>query len=418
METDATVVERERVDAPPDSFWENDLEMDISGYRKEATDPLFVKDWLGRLNVRQRAAICRCVGADPDCSKSKQIASLSSLNGQLSPYYLADKFAYRKSLFATCHLAGNHLPQATLKRCSDEKGEPDKNALIFKMLRKDYRLLRDLYQYEKIHKAGAAKMSLAGQARRPEKDFMDFLSDSKARGILAAYDRDKHDGRVSEYKGKLQIEDFNIVFIRRQLHRDFLLRDKSVVHGFKPEWIILDFQDNAKRVNISSVSIDIPLEISNAMASAYFGKDVEYINHEEATHAAQIERFMKALQADTCKELSLVELAVRNSALEGACMLTFNDEGNSSLAKSLADYGERVGRAYAGIDDIHRLKVLYQKKRISMSFERAGDTEGVYFVRYGDSTLNASARKRFEGMIRTEHGIKILSTEKRHKRGS
>lgn len=416
MGNEAIVAQRERVEAPPDSFWESDLEMRIEGHLQSAADPLYVKDWLNRLNVRQRSTLCRCVGLPSDGSKSKQIDSLCSLNGQLTPYYLADKFAFRKSQFATIHLATHHLPTRVIEGCCDENGEPDKNALIFEMLRKNSDLLRILYQYEKIHKSGAAKMSLAGQARRPEQDFMNFLTDRKAEGILAKYDRDKHDGRASEYKGKLQIEGFNLVFIRRQYRPDFLMRGHNVVHGFKPEWIILDFQENGKSVNISSDSMDIPLEIANAMASAYFGKDVEYRNREESTHAAQIENLIDSLRTDSCEDLTLVEMAVHNSPLEGACMLTFNDEGNTSLSKALADFEARTGRLYAEINDIHRMKVLYKKKRISMSFEAVGDAADVYFVRYGDASLNAAERRLFEEKMREKHGIKILSTEKRHKR--
>ena len=56
------------------------------------------------------------------------------------------------------------------------------------------------------------------------------------------------------------------------------------------------------------------------------------------------------------------------------------------------------------------------KKRISMSFEAVGDEAGVHFVRYGDALLNAAERRLFEKTMRGKHGIKILSTEKRHKR--
>jgi len=49
------------------------------------------------------------------------------------------------------------------------------------------------------------------------------------------------------------------VFIRRPERRQHIIRDGSIQHGHRAEWIILDFADNARRVDISSDKVTIPV---------------------------------------------------------------------------------------------------------------------------------------------------------------
>jgi len=63
--------------------------------------------------------------------------------------------------------------------------------------------------------------------------------------------------------------------------------------------------------------------------------------------------------------------------------------------------------------DVEWIKVLYRPKRVGLQFEQDESGDGLYVVRYTDQRLNAFERRRFEQQMREDHGIAILSTEKR-----
>jgi len=205
------------------------------------------------------------------------------------------------------------------------------------------------------------------------------------------------------------------VFIRRPERRQHIIRDGSIQHGHRAEWIILDFADNARRVNISSDSPDVPLEIANALASAYFGRDVEYDNECRITYAKQIERLLDQMKAGTCNGLSLVDLEVRSSPVHGVDMRLCHDD-EAVMRRAIAAIERDHGNLSADIERIEKVKVVCENKRIDIRFEKQDTGPDEFIVRYFDHRLNASARRRFENFMRDTHGIPILSTEKRFKR--
>jgi len=188
-----------------------------------------------------------------------------------------------------------------------------------------------------------------------------------------------------------------------------------VVHGYRPEWIILDFTEDAKRVNISSISVSVPLEIANRLASGYFHATCEYENECQITHAKQLEHFLKTLQAKDDGDLVLVEIVVTNSPLDGAPKFKISDADSKPIGRAIAHFERAVGKLLVHVDHIDSVKVRYRKKRISLIFEPQDGSDGEYVVRYSDHRLNAGERRRFEELIRSSHGIEILSTEKRFK---
>ena len=62
------------------------------------------------------------------------------------------------------------------------------------------------------------------------------------------------DGRVSEFKSILPGDENLFVFVRRCERPSAILRGTELVYGHRPEWIVLEFFDAGKRVNISSIS--------------------------------------------------------------------------------------------------------------------------------------------------------------------
>lgn len=396
-------------------FWENHLQMCIDPWLQNAADAQYMRRWLGDLNKLHLRMMCGYLGVDWDAKLEDQRESLLACNGRLTPYYLVERFAYRRSRFAISDYAATVLAKPIFDSC--RSGEAfDTLALLLALYNNSPEHLRTVYHLEKVHSTGFARMKLKGRARKPKKSFREFLTSAVLKRLLAEFDARRDDGRASELMNIVPDTDHPVAFIRREEQRSMLLRSSRAVHGFKPEWIILDFRDNAKRVDISSHSISVPLELANRIASAYFRTDCEYVNEVEVTPKALIDKLLDLLKRDAVDFLKLVEVHVKNSPLEGAPVLKLSSDGDESVADSVRHFEKVIGAILADLDLIKAIKVLFCGKRVKLTLEAVPDAPEGYCVRYTDKTLNKRERDAFETKVREEpYGIRVLSTEKRHK---
>ena len=402
-------------EAPPPAFWENELEMATERLRVRAEEDGFIDDWIGRRTGRQVRVLCRNLGLDGATSVKKQKEALRSCESELLPYVLVGEFAKYKSRVATADFAGGVLPDDVLEVCRINDERFDKTALLFAIYHQRWSDLRLVFHLDKIHKSGFARMKLKESVRHPTQPFGDFLQPQTVREILEAFDKARGDGRTSEFKDVVAYDDRHLVFIRRAERPDLILRGTRVVHGYKPEWIILDFEDGARRVDISSVSVSVPLRIADRLASSYFGRTCEYENESQITYAKQIERLLGLLQRAESEELALVEIVVANSPLDGSPKIKITDPDSNPIGDAITHFEKAVGSVLSDVGHIESIKVHYRRKRISLIFEGQEGTQDEYVVRYSDHRLNAPERRLFEQHMRDTHGIPVLSTEKRFK---
>lgn len=406
----------ERLGAPPPAFWENDLEMGLEHFFARSRRDGFMDEWVSRRTGRQVNVLCMNLGLDGAGSVRSKKDSLRSCDDELLPYLLVDQFAKYKSKIATIDFAKGVLADDVLETCRKSEEDFDTTALLFAIYHNSWSDLRLVFHLDKIHKSGFARMKLKDMVRRPRRNFEEFLQPETVKEILDAFDRAKGDGRTSEFKNVVIHNGHHLVFIRRAERPDLVLRADGVVHGYRPEWIILDFADGAKRVNISSVSVSIPLEIANRLASGYFGKSCEYENESKVTYAKQLERFLDILRKQKSGELLLVEVVVLNSPLEGSPKIKITDPDSHPIGNAIGHFEKAVGGILSEIENIESIKVYYHKKRVSLIFEKVEGADDEYVVRYSDHRLNAMERRSFEDHLRDVHGIPVLSTEKRFKR--
>ena len=111
--------------------------------------------------------------------------------------------------------------------------------------------------------------------------------------------------------------------------------------------------------------------------------------------------------------MGLVEVCVSNSPLRGSSKVRISNEQAAALVESLDHLDTAVGTMLENLADVEWVKVLYRRKRVGLQFEQEESGDGQYVVRYTDQRLNAFERRRFEQQMRDDHGITILSTEKR-----
>ena len=396
--------------SPPAQFWTDDLEIH-SRYVLQRPTPEVLDEWVNRRTGRQLDMLATAVGLN-GVAKRKRKEAIRSLDAQLQPYLHIDRFSQFKSKVAVLDFARGVLPKQVIDDCLKSENDPDKPALLFAIYQHRWTDLRLVFHLDKIHKTGFARMRLTGTAPKPNKSLEDFLTEEKASSLLAAFDKARHDGLTSELKSVIPQEDRVLMFIRRGERPDHLVApDGSIFHGYKSEWIILDFAGDARRVDISSVSVDLPLEIANRIASAYFKRDCEYENESIASSPTQIEAFLARVRPVTDGPLLLVELTCGTSPLAGASGIRIRQPDSRSIGDSLDHFEKQIGKLH--LADIESVKVLFRKKRVSLIPEAAENEPGAYVVRYSDHRLNARERIDFENHMRESHAITVLSTEKR-----
>lgn len=397
-------------------FWENELELSINGLIPLTESPRAISKWIASRTGRQLNILCRSLEVSGAARMKDQRAALVGCNGQLAAYYLVDHFARRKGKFAIEDFAISVLDPGIINlcRCRDEDAL-DSKALLYALLHASPDNLKAVFYLDKIHKSGFARMALKQKVRQPETKFEDFLKLERAQEVLEHFDRKKRDHRQSQLKDVRRHHHHHLVFIRRPERHQHIIRDGAIQHGHRPEWIILDFADNARRVSISSDSNEVPLQIANALASAYYGEDVEYDNECQITYEKQILNLLDQLKAGNCSGLELTDLEVKGSPLHGVDLSLCHDAA-SILRRAIAAIERDNGSLTAHIDRIAKIKVIYLAKRIDIRFEKQGAGGDQYIVRYFDHRLNAALRRQFEDFMRDTHGIPILSTEKRFAR--
>ena len=235
-------------------------------------------------------------------------------------------------------------------------------------------------------------MTLSTRVSRPSMSFSKFMSRATVEKVLTDYDRRAADGRTSQFKSHIPRDGTDLVFIRRPHKPGMLLLKDSIMHGLEPEWIILDFRQAAKRVNICSESNRPSREIAEAIASAYYGQNCDYNNERILTSPQQLRGFIDLLQADQAQGLTLAEVRVRNSPLPGGAKLVVSADGAKSVTPDIDAFDAAFSPLLAELANIEAIKVLFNGKRVSLIFDDGSKDDEPLPSLPGD--LSGSARRR------------------------
>jgi hypothetical protein len=407
-------------DRPPVEFWENTLEFPVTRLLEDVEAPEFMNDWIRQRRARQVAMLRHLLGLPVDAPLRERKAQLKDRQAELTRFVPAAQFALRKSMRATLDVAVGCLDDATIGLAQESDGSYETTALIFGILDRSWRDLQKVFHLDKLHKVGFARMRLPRPPRRPARRFKDFLASGEVLAVLRRFDADQRDRHTSQFQQVIEVRDAQVVFIRRPHQQRYVLAEDRVVHGFSPDQIVLDFQDEAARLNIASHDHAASYEIANRLASAFYGQDCEYENITEEAFAAQIARFLRTLRDDEARDLKLVEIRLRATPLYGAPDLELSNKDNLSLGRALEELEQALRWTIEDLDRIPGFKLLFNDKRVPMEIEpiEAGsDGEHKYALRYRDQSLSLGERQVFEDLIEQDHGIKVVSTEKRGARG-
>jgi hypothetical protein len=401
---------------PPIDFWEHTLEIPASRLLGIAKNPGFIRSWIKRRTPRQVMMLRSLLELPTEASVRERRIGLQELSSKLGRFVLAAEFAQRKSMHATLDVAKQNVSEADIAFAYRPEGGYDTAALVFAILHRAWPELEKVFHLDKLHKVGFARMRLAKPPRRPERKLKEFLNSGELLSILKHYDAAQNDRHRSDLQRIIELPGAQVVFIRRPHHQSLVLTDERIVHGFTADQIVLDFRDEAARLNVASHGHVASYDIANRIASAFYGLPCAYENITEETYPAQISRFLRVVRDHEEPDFRLVEMLVQRSPLTGAPDLHLKNDDGLPIGAALAQLEQALHWTIDDLDRIPRFKILFAGKRLAMEIERVEDNAGparMYVLRYRDQTLSLEERQIFEGRMEQEHGIKVVSTEKR-----
>ena len=401
---------------PPIDFWEHTLETPASRLLDFASATGFMGSWIKRRTPRQAIMLRSLLGLPIDTSPRERKSRLQERSNELARFVLAADFASRKSMHATLDVAKGCLAETDIALAYLPDGGYDTTALVFAILQRAWPELEKVFLLDKLHKVGFARMRLAKPPRRPERKLKDFLNSGELLSLLRHYDFEQNDRHRSELQKIIELPGSQVVFIRRPHHQSLVLTDERVVHGFTADQIVLDFRDEAARLNVASHGHAASYDIANRIASAYYGQHVRVRKH----HRGDVSGADLPLSAHGARQeehdFRLVEMLVERSPLTGAPDFLLKNDDGLPIGAALAQLEQALSWTIDDLDRIPRFKILFAGKRLAMELERLEENAGpdrMYVLRYRDQTLSLEERKTFEDRMEQEHGIRVVSTEKR-----
>jgi len=399
-------------------FWGDHLEVNTDLVIKQHAEDSFMVEWAQKMSPRCRAILLEQLDIDDDDLKiAEEREAILEKRDELLPFLLVDDAAKGKLTYAMVEVARAKLSEHELDACRKKDGEDnfDRNAIMWRLFLEDRDNLDLVFHLDRTQRKGFARMVIGDLPDLDEDaDADEFFDRDNIQEILDAFEKDKTTHRQSYCAALLHEDGGNHqVFIKRDNKSSFVSHGQKNTFGFEPEWIVLEFSPDLYRLLICSDTPTVPTVLANRIASEYFGEKVEYENESIETDEEAVAGFLQSLLDDPDK-LPLVELVTKNCGLDGSPQLRLNNQEDESLAPSIANFEASFGSPIEEVEDIESIKVRVFKKRVKMIFEQNGDDES-YVVRYADQPLNGKQRREFEEMMRDEHEITVLSTEKKRR---
>lgn len=394
-----------------EQYWGDRLEVSTDVVRERLDEESMCEAWVRQLSPRCRAILLEHLGIAPDLPVGEARDALLEQRDHLLPFLLADAFIAGKRTQALVDVAHVHLSPAQLASCQVGEAQAwDRTALLWRLYLTNPESLEIVFHLDRTHRKGFARLVLRdGRSFVAEEQKLDR---AHVQTILDNHDATLGGRRQSHCAAVLDDGASTRVFIKRDLKPSFVAHGRRNTFGYEREWIVLDFARGLKRVQICSVSRDVPVRLANQLASACFGHDVRYENESHETGRKNLSAFLRAL-AEGDSEARLVELSLRNAGLDGSPQLRFNDPYNESIVPALQQYAAAFGDPLETPEDLESLKIHTLGKRVKMVFEPVDPDGGSFVVRYGDQPLATQERRQFEDWMRRDHGIAVLSLERK-----
>jgi len=394
-------------------YWGNRLEVNTELVLQRQADHVHFMRWVDRLPQRPRVLAAQHLGVAADLGVKKTREALLEHKDDLVAMMLVEAATAGKRTYAINEVAKARLSAEAVEQCWVSGEKYDRLALMWLLYIDDPANLELVFRLHQVQKKGFARMVLDKALAPPTTKVWDLLTPKSLQVILDAYEEEKRSLRQSHCAAVLTDGGNFQVFVKRDLRPSFVAHGRDNVFGWDPEWIVLDFEPDLRRVYICSVSPDVPLHLANRIATAYFGEKVWYDNESLYSSGDHVRAFVESLMQEP-ERLPLVEVTVANSPLDGGVQLRIKDPGKQSVAPAILHLQALAGTNPLGeLSDIESMKVHKFKKLVKLILEPSESTDEVV-VRYSDQPLSGKERREFEQLMEHEYAITVLSTEKRY----
>jgi hypothetical protein len=403
---------------PPVDFWENDLEIPAANLLAAAQKPDYIRPWVKRRSPTEISVLRVLIGLPIAIEEKGRTEELLQYAGALRPFVPVALFGLYRSTDATIEVANGCLSQELRQLAADGDGKYGKNALLFAIYDYSLKELEKVLLLHKLHTVGLARMKLAQTPRRPKEGaLLEFLRSDSLKKVLKDFDQNQQDDRRCTLRGVLERQGGFLVYIRRPHKEDQLLIEDRLRHGHKADWMVLEFREDGRFLNVASHGKNASFEIANRIASAFYRRECVYMNIEEITYPAKLEKFLGRLAKNEAAQLVMVAVGLREPPLPGFETLGGSNTANRSVGPGILELQRLLRTRLLTGEYIERFTVLYdQRKRVRFRIDRLEDTTSKhpgYVVRYRDRDVRLTERPEFEKLFEREHGFKIVSTEKR-----
>ena len=393
-------------------FWERDLRLahfdatvalvDDDGERRAAVDKLLPTKRVLRIALES-------IGQSARGSVAQLQARLSRHPHEAVRFLLVARFAPYKLSAAVSDVAEAVLREDDLELCRLDSGEYDRLALLLRLFLVQPQTLIRVRGLSAWHRKGAAPMVLTTEPPRPAESLADFLTAERVGAVLQGASLPSDAGLHFEMAVPRR-DGSHLLFLRRNLRPSYLWSDdgERIHHGNEEDLVVLHFQDRARRVRISSTTSELPRRIASLLATAYFSELCFYVDDQTEVHEAQIGNLLAAITDPMDGRLPIVELLVKNSPLRGRKRLCLCTDEVGDVIESIDDFQAQVGSLLDDVDDIVRIKVRYQGRRVSLFFPVR---DGRRTVEFGDGHMDNNLADRFVAFMREEFQLAVRSTE-------
>jgi hypothetical protein len=399
---------------PNREFWESHLEMPLDRLIQDYQDAKIRKDWLDSLSGRQLGLLFDLSMQKPphELSVQQMRKTLTDFPEELLNYFLVHHFNHAKLEAAITEIAKPVLSAETMAKLLVKDDKYDKKGLLFALFKADPELLKHVYHFDKVQKKGFGSFVLKNPTRQPAVSFKEFASEDVIRAALKAHDEEQNDSFETHLQGLFYHEDRLYLFIRRASDEDLLLSSNRIVHGHKPDWIILDFAANANQVNLCAKCSNQGLKIAGRLVSSYFEKDCSFTNMQDYNFAAQVKTFLRSCASESDKELKLFELKFRSPHLKNNTHLILTTHPTDLIAEELEALHQAVGDVLEDIAMIDSVRLVFQGKKVTLFFRVDAADPGHVMICYSEYVLDKKGRSAFKTWMKDCYGLTILPKAK------
>ncbi|GFR06853.1 uncharacterized protein gp10 [Trichonephila clavata] len=224
--------------------------------------------------------------------------------------------------------------------------------------------------------------------------------------LISCFERAKLEATVSEIARSALTEELMksyLLKVRRASGIDLLLNSNKVIHGHKPDWMILDFLVNGTQVDLTAKNIDQATEIANSIASRYFSSECVFVNAQDKNFAEQVYKFIKVCVDGSDSNIFTFELKFQSNRFKysNTC-ITLTVIPHDPIASELYILHPSIGDI---LKSIELMKIIFQGKKIGLFFKRSDEYIAIY---YSEHPLNKKEREDFKAYMKQFYGLTIL----------